>query len=256
MGSETNIEKFMDKFMTQFEKKGIVVFTGAGLSTASGIKDFRGDNGLYKENINAEEILSHNFFMNYPEQFYEFFRNKLLNTSVLPNLAHLLITELEKEGYVTSVITQNIDGLDSKSGTKNVIELHGNAEKFYCMNCHKEYTLDDILKMDLVPRCNECNYIIRPDIVLYGEQLDNFKLMSAKNAVKYATTLLVIGSSLKVNPAASLVHDFLVDARFSHNKKLFIVNKGETDYDDFVKDSKYDGDVIEFAKVLKKYMNN
>ena len=253
MNYKEKLDEFMEKFMTQFEKKGIVVFTGAGLSTASGIKDFRGDNGLYKENIDAEAILSHDYFINHPKEFYKFFRENLLNTNIKPNQAHLLISELEKEGYVNAVITQNIDGLDKEAGTKNVIDIHGDVKKFYCTNCNREYTLEEIEKMDLVPKCLDCNSIIRPDIVLYQEQLDNYKLMSAKSAVHYATTLLVIGSSLKVNPAASLVHDFLVDARFNHNKKLFIVNKGETDYDGFVKDSKYDGDVIEFAKILKIY---
>lgn len=246
-----NINEFIKIFMPQFEKKGIVVFTGAGLSTASGIKDFRGINGLYKENINAETILSHNFFVKHPKEFYKFFRANLLNTNIKPNIAHELIAELEKEGYVNSIITQNIDGLDSKAGAKNVVELHGNAENFYCTNCHKKYNMQEIQDMDLVPNCPKCNSIIRPDIVLYDEMLDEYKLMSAKNAVNYATTLLVIGSSLKVNPAARLVHDFIVNARFDKNKKLFIINQGETDYDGFVKDSKYDGDVIEFVKVLK-----
>lgn len=247
-----SLDEFMDKFIPQFEKKGIVVFTGAGLSTASGIKDFRGDNGLYKENINAEEILSHDYFLNNKKEFYKFFKEKLLNKEVEPNIAHKLIAELEHDGYVTAVITQNIDNLDRLAGSKNVIELHGNANRFYCTHCGKEYSTSDIENMGFDPVC-DCGYIIRPDIILYGEVLDTFKLMAARDAVKNATTLLVIGSSLKVNPAASLVHDFLVDARFDKNKKLFIVNKGETDYDYFAKDSKYDGDVIEFVKKLKDY---
>lgn len=256
MEKDLNINEFMEKFIPQFEKKGIVVFTGAGLSTASGIKDFRGENGLYKENINAETILSHNYFINHPEEFYDFFRNNLLNNNVKPNLAHKVIAELEHLGYVNTIITQNIDGLDLLAGSNNVIEIHGNATKFYCTGCKKEYSLEDINNMEMVPKCTNCNSIIRPDIVLYDEQLDGYNLMSAKTTVSYATTLLVIGSSLKVNPAARLVHDFLVDARFDKNKKLFIINKGETDYDGFVKDSKYDGDVIEFAKTLKKFINH
>lgn len=248
-----DLEQFINDFLLQLEKKCVVVFTCAGISTASGIKDFRGEHGLYKENINAEEILSHSFFEKFPKEFYEFFRDNLINESIKPNEAHLLISELEKKGYVKSVITQNIDGLDIKAGIKNVIELHGNAERFYCVGCNKKYSIDDIISMDLVPRC-ECGCVIRPDIVLYEEALDSYDLMSARDEIRRAKTLLVIGSSLKVNPAASLVHDFIVDMRFDKDKKLFIVNKGKTDYDFFAKDFKYDGDVIDFSKKLKKYI--
>lgn len=244
------MDEFINSFVEQLEKKNLVVFTGAGMSTASGIKDFRGTNGLYKENVNAETILSHTYFMRYPEEFYKFFRDKLIN-EVKPNEAHYLIKELEEKGYVNALITQNIDNLDNIAGTKNVIELHGNAENFYCIKCNKKYTIEDIKKMDLVPKC-ECGNILRPDIVLYEEPLDNFKLMHAKEEIKKAKTLLVIGSSLLVNPAATLVHDFIVDMRFNKEKKIFIVNKGKTAYDGFVKDTKYDGDVIEFTKALRK----
>jgi NAD-dependent deacetylase len=244
------MDEFIDSFIEQLEKKNVVVFTGAGMSTASGIKDFRGSNGLYKENVNAETILSHTYFMRYPEEFYKFFRDKLIN-EVKPNEAHYLIKDLEEQGYVNALITQNIDNLDRIAGTKNIIELHGNAENFYCIKCNKKYSIDDIKKMDLVPKC-ECGNILRPDIVLYEEPLDNFKLMHAMEEIKKAKTLLVIGSSLLVNPAAALVHDFIVDMRFNKDKKLFIVNKGQTAYDGFAKDTKYDGDVIEFTKALRK----
>ena len=246
------LDKFIEDFMNQMNKKNIVVFTGAGLSTASGIKDFRGENGLYKENINAETILSHSFFINNPKEFYKFFRENLIN-KVKPNEAHLLISELEKKGYVNSVITQNIDNLDKKAGTRNVIELHGNAENFYCTKCNKKYKLEDIINMDIVPICT-CGNIIRPDIVLYEEQLDMYILMHAMEEIKKATTLLVIGSSLKVNPAASLVHNFIVDMKFDKEKKLYIINKGKTDYDYFVPDTKYDGDIIEFVKKIKRHI--
>ena len=244
------MDEFIDSFIEQLEKKNVVVFTGAGMSTASGIKDFRGSNGLYKENVNAETILSHTYFMKYPEEFYEFFRDKLIN-EVKPNDAHYLIKDLEEQGYVNALITQNIDNLDNIAGTKNVIELHGNAENFYCIKCNKKYTINDVKEMDLVPKCT-CGGILKPDIVLYEEPLDNYKLMHAMEEIKKAKTLLVIGSSLLVNPAAALVHDFIVDMRFNKDKKLFIVNKGQTAYDGFVKDTKYDGDVIEFTKALRK----
>lgn len=246
-----SLDKIVDNFIEQLKKKNVVVFTGAGMSTASGIKDFRGEKGLYKENINAETILSHSFFEKYPKEFYKFFRENLINENIKPNEAHLLISELEKEGYINSVITQNIDNLDKKAGTKNVIELHGNAENFYCTKCNKNYKLEEIINMDLVPTC-ECGNIIRPDIVLYEEPLETYNLMHSMDEIKNAKTLLVIGSSLKVNPAASLVHNFIVDMRFNKEKKLYIINKGPTDYDAFAKETKYDGDIIEFVKKLKK----
>ena len=240
--------KFMYNLTPFLKNKNIVVFSGAGLSTASGIKDFRGKNGLYKENINAEEILSHHFMLNNPIEFYKFFRENLINGNVKPNLMHEVISLLQNDGVVSGIITQNIDGLDNIAGSSNVIELHGNASRFYCMNCNKEYS--DISTFDLVPKCN-CGGMIRPDIVLYEELLDNYLLMSAKDKIKYANCLLVIGSSLKVNPAASLVHDFIVEKRFKNDKKLFIINMGATDYDYFA-DYKYDGDIIEIAKEIEK----
>ena len=246
-----DIEKFTNDFINELKKKNVVVFTGAGMSTSSGIKDFRGEKGLYKENINAETILSHSFFINNPKEFYKFFRENLINENIKPNEAHLLISKLEKEGYINALITQNIDNLDKKANTKNVIELHGNAENFYCTKCKKKYNLEEIINMDLVPMCT-CGSIIRPDIVLYEEQLDMYDIMHSKEEIKHAKTLLVIGSSLKVYPAAQLVKDFIVESRFDKEKKLFIVNKGKTDYDGFAKETKYDGDIIEFTKVLKE----
>ena len=240
-------KEFMDNFIPFLEKKGIVVFSGAGLSTASGIPDFRGKNGLYNQNINAEEILSHHFMLENPLEFYKFFRDNLVCSAYKPNLMHKVISLLQKDGVVSGIITQNIDGLDIMAGSQ-IIELHGNANRFYCMNCYKEYS--DISSMDLVPKCT-CGGIIRPDIVLYEEGLDNFLLMSSKEKIKYANCLLVIGSSLRVDPAASLVHDFIVEKRFKRNKKLFIINMGETAYDYFA-DYKYDGDMIVIAKEIEK----
>ena len=215
-------KEFMDNFIPFLDKKGIVVFTGAGLSTASGIPDFRGKNGLYNQNINAEEILSHHFMLEKPVEFYKFFRDNLVCSSYKPNLMHKVISSLQEKGIVSGIITQNIDGLDIMAGSQ-VIELHGNANRFYCAACGKQYS--DISFIDLVPRCS-CGGMIRPDIVLYEEDLDNFLLMSAKEKIKWANCLLVIGSSLNVTPAASLVHDFIVDKRFKKNKKLCIVNMG------------------------------
>ena len=248
-----NIDDFVEEFAKQIVKKKIVAFTGAGMSTASGIKDFRGENGLYKENINAEEILSLKYFVEHPKEFYEFYRkNLLISDNIKPNMAHELIKQYQENGFVDSIITQNIDGLDIKAGCKNVIELHGNASKFYCTKCHKKYSVEQIKEMDTVPICDECKSIIRPDIVLYTEKLEISKLWFAKQYISSANTLLVIGSSLKVNPAASMVHDFIVDARHNKNKELFIINKGKTDFDGFKNINRYDGDIIDFVKTLRK----
>ena len=212
-------DEFVSVLDEAFSRKGMVVFTGAGLSTASGIKDFRGKNGLYKENVNAEEILSHHFFVSNPEEFYRFYRDNLINEDVKPNLMHKLISSMQKEGIVSGIITQNIDGLDKMAGSKDVIELHGNASRFYCTKCKKKYSLEDIKSMDLVPRC-ECGGIVRPDIVLYEEPLDMSAIWTSQEKINFARNLLVIGTSLKVNPAAALVHDFVVEKRFDKNKKL------------------------------------
>lgn len=244
------LNEFVKELNSSLSEKRMVVFTGAGLSTASGIPDFRGKNGLYKENIDAETILSHNYFIEHPEKFYIFYREKLINEGIKPNLMHEVIADLQKEGYISGVITQNIDGLDTMAGTKDVIELHGNANNFYCMNCKKKYSLNDIKEMDIVPKC-KCGGIIRPDIVLYEESLDWNVLWSSQEKIDNAKNVLVIGSSLKVNPAASLLHDFVVEKRRYKDRKLFIINQGETDYDYFA-DYKYDGNVIDVAKKIKK----
>lgn len=244
------LNEFVKELNSSLDEKRMVIFTGAGLSTASGIKDFRGKNGLYNENIDAETILSHHYFTEHPEKFYIFYREKLINEGIKPNLMHEVICNLQKEGYVSGIFTQNIDGLDTMAGTKDVIELHGNANHFYCMNCKKKYSLDDIKEMDIVPKC-KCGGIIRPDIVLYEESLDMNALWSSQEKICNAKNILVIGSSLKVNPAAGLLHDFVVEKRRHKDKKLFIINQGETDYDYFA-DYKYDGDVIEVAKKIKK----
>ena len=245
------LNQFVKELENRFDKKGIVVFTGAGLSTASGLKDFRGKTGLYNDNIDAERILSLPFFKENPNEFYDFYREHLLiDDSIKPNLAHEMISDLEKEGIVSSVITQNIDGLHQRAGSKNVIEVHGNPG-FYCMNCNKRYDSNYIKSTTGIPFC-ECGGIIRPDIVLYYEGLDDFKWRQAQDAITYAKTLLVIGSTLKVNPSSRLVHDFIVGCRTGRDKdkKLFIINMGPTDYD-YYADYKYDGDVIEVAKKIK-----
>lgn len=250
-----NIEDFTDEFIKQCKKGNMVVFTGAGMSTASGIKDFRGDNGLYKENVNAEEILSLTYFKNHPKEFYEFYRKFLIvNKDVKPNKAHELLKKLEDDGLIKGIITQNIDGLDKKAGCSKVIEIHGNGVTFSCPTCHKRYNSDDIISSTNVPVCSKCNQVLKPDIILYEEMLDSFKLMQSRKLVNNATTMLVIGSSLVVNPAASLVHDFLVNMKFDRtkSKKIFIINKGSTAYDGFSDIIRYNGNIIDFVEEFQR----
>lgn len=244
------LDEFMNALIPYIEKGNMVVFTGAGLSTASGIKDFRGKNGLYKENIDAEEILSHHFFMEHPKEFYEFLRDKLINDGIEPNLMHKVIAELQKEEKISGVITQNIDGLDTMAGTEGVLEVHGSIAEFYCMGCNKRYALKDIIGMDTVPKCS-CGSIIRPDIVLYGE-MPRYE-SDARALIFNAKSLVVLGSTLVVDPVAEWVKTFAkTSGRNRTDRKLFIVNMGRTALD-YLADYKYDGDIIEVAKEIENY---
>lgn len=202
--------------------KNIVVFTGAGISVPSGIPDFRSKDGLYKKKTeyDKEEILSHHYFLSHPESFYQFFKKEMIYPNALPNQAHFWITELEKYKNVT-IITQNIDTLHQQAGSKNVLELHGNIQEYYCMKCKKEYT-KDVLKKTL-PMC-QCKGLIRPNIVLYGEALDEETLNESIFAILRADMVIVIGSSLVVNPAATLLSYYQGD-------KFVIINKDQTKYD-------------------------
>lgn len=248
-----SLDEFISKFSDRIPEKRIAVLTGAGMSTASGIKDFRGKDGLYTENIDAETILSHEFFENNPDEFYNFFRNHLmLDPSIKPNLAHELIKEYEDEQIVNGIITQNIDGLHKVVGSKNVVEIHGNANKFYCVGCKRRYSVDDIRNMDNVPLCPECGNIIRPDIVLYNETPRTIDKWTTQQILDTANTLLVIGSTLRVDPIRGFVHDYLVTSMTRPNRRIFIVNQGETYYDNFKDIYKYDGDIIEVAKELQR----
>ena len=223
----------LDEFIKELKPyldKDMVIFTGAGLSTASGIKDFRGKNGLFKEKINAEEILSHHFFMENPIEFYKFFRDKLINDNVKPNLMHEVIM----------------------AGTKNVIEIHGNAQEFYCIECGIKHNLSYVNETDEVPTCRKCGGILKPNIVLYEEPLNQIEIWDSQKLIKSAKSMLVLGSTLRVNPAAGLVEEFVEYKEKDESKKLFIVNMGATNYDQQA-DYKYDGDIIEVAKKIKEY---
>ena len=201
----------------------IVFFTGAGLSTASGIPDFRSATGLYKNVYRAEEMLSHTFYMNDPELFYEFYKEKMLYPDAKPNYAHEFMAKLQEKKNV-AIVTQNIDGLHQEAGSKTVYELHGSVHRNYCTKCHKFFDLDYIINCKGVPKCDECGNIIKPDVVLYEEGLDDETVTKAIHAINQADVLVVCGTSLVVYPAASFIRYFKGDT-------LAIINKDATSYD-------------------------
>lgn len=194
------------------ESSRIVFFGGAGTSTESGIPDFRSAAGLYQEigqrGYSPEEMLSRPFFDREPELFYEFYRSKMLYPDVQPNPVHELLAELEQQGKLQAIITQNIDGLHQKAGSHNVLELHGSVHRNYCMECKRQYTLSDVLVQSGVPRCPVDGGIIRPDVVLYGESLDGEVIDRAVAALMSADLLIIGGTSLTVYPAAGFITYF------------------------------------------------
>ena len=206
----------------------IVFFGGAGVSTESGIPDFRSESGIFKSlekyGYTPEYLVSHSYYLDHTEEFYEYYKENLVFNDAEPNPAHLKLAELEKIGKLKAVITQNIDGLHQKAGSSNVLELHGSIHRNYCQICNKEYDLDYILNSNGIPRC-ECGGIIKPDVVLYEEPLNNFVLNSAVNYISNADTLIIGGTSLVVYPAAGLINYF-------NGSKLVLINKSETPYDD------------------------
>jgi NAD-dependent deacetylase len=206
----------------------IVFFGGAGVSTESGIPDFRSSEGIYSkridQKISPEEIISHSFFKRNTEEFFKFYKENMIYTDVKPNTAHIVLAELEREGKLKAIVTQNIDGLHQMAGSKNVLELHGSIHRNYCENCGKKYSLDYIINSDGVPRCTECNGIVRPDVVLYEESLDMEVLERAVDFIQKADVLIVGGTSLVVYPAAGLI-------RYYGGDKLILINKSETPYD-------------------------
>lgn len=207
------------------ESNNIVFFGGAGVSTESGIPDFRSVDGLYNQKYDypPEEILSHTFFNAHTEYFYDFYRDKMLVLDAEPNAAHLKFAELEQAGKLTAVVTQNIDGLHQKAGCKNVFELHGSVHRNYCTSCHKLYNAEYIKNSKGVPRCN-CGGIIKPDVVLYEEGLDDNTVSGAINAIKNADCLIVAGTSLNVYPAAGFI-------RYFCGKYFVLINRDPTPAD-------------------------
>lgn len=200
----------------------IVFFGGAGVSTESGIPDFRSADGIYhqKYKYSPEQVVSHSFFMRYPEAFYEFYKEKMMALDAKPNPAHIKLAELEKAGKLSAVVTQNIDGLHQAAGSKTVYELHGSIHRNYCMKCGKFYDAEYVKSCTGVPRC-ECGGTIKPDVVLYEEGLDQNTIQGAVQAIAQADTLIIGGTSLVVYPAAGFIDYF----RGSH---LAVINKSET----------------------------
>lgn len=203
----------------------IVFFGGAGVSTESGIPDFRSRDGLYNQKYDypPEVILSHSFFMKKPSEFYRFYRDKMLCLDAKPNAAHIALAKLEKMKKLKAVITQNIDGLHRAAGSNVVLELHGCVYRNYCMKCGKEYGVDAIMGSEIVPHC-ECGGIIKPDVVLYEEPLDSYITDMALAYVQAADVLIIGGTSLSVYPAASLVNYYM-------GSKLVLINKTPTPMD-------------------------
>ena len=200
------------------ESEDIVFFTGAGISVPSGIPDFRSADGLYTNDLRAESIISHSYFMSHPKEFYKFYKDKMVYEDAEPNIAHKWIAKLEESGKSKGVITQNIDGLHLMAGSKNVVEIHGSIYRNHCMKCHKSYTLKDILK-DEIPLC-ECGGMIKPDVVLYEEALEYQDIIKAISMIEKADTLIIIGTSLSVYPAAGFIDYF-------NGRHLIVLNKGE-----------------------------
>lgn len=207
------------------ESRSIVFFGGAGVSTESGIPDFRSADGLYnqKYDVPPEELLSHEYFFEHTGKFFEFYREKMLCLDAKPNKAHLKLAELERAGKLTAVITQNIDGLHQAAGSKNVYELHGSVHRNHCENCGKFYGFEEIYDMKGIPRC-ACGGVIKPDVVLYEEGLDQTTIQLSVQAIAKADMLIIGGTSLAVYPAAGLVD-------YYRGRKLVLINKSKTQKD-------------------------
>jgi NAD-dependent deacetylase len=219
------MNKYEEFYDVVKNSENIVFFGGAGVSTESGIPDFRSVDGLYNQQYDypPETILSHSFFMENTEEFYRFYRKKMICPDAKPNAAHIKLAQLEEKGVLSAVVTQNIDGLHQAAGSKRVYELHGSVHRNYCMKCRKKYSVDYILESEGVPRC-ECGGIIKPDVVLYEESLDNDTVNGAVEAISKADTLIIGGTSLNVYPASGLI-------RYFRGKHLVIINMSPTPAD-------------------------
>ena len=221
-----NIEKLKELIDSH---NNIVFFGGAGVSTESDIPDFRSATGLFSEKLNRnfspEQLVSHTFFMRYPEDFFKFYKDKLTYQDAKPNNAHKALAKLEEIGKLKAVVTQNIDGLHQMAGSKTVYELHGSVHRNYCTKCHKFFDLDSMLALDgNIPHCDKCGGVVKPDVVLYEEGLDNATIEGAIRAISSADLLIIGGTSLVVYPAASFIN-------YYRGKDMVLINKSSTGYD-------------------------
>lgn len=221
-----NIEKLVEIIKNS---NNIVFFGGAGVSTESNIPDFRSSSGLFNEKLNKnftpEQLVSHTFFNRYTKDFFKFYKDKLIYTDAKPNNAHLALVELEKSGKLKAIITQNIDGLHQMAGSKNVIELHGSVHRNFCTNCNKFFNLTDMINLNgTIPYCDKCGSIVKPDVVLYEESLDDDVISKAIYYLSNADLLIIGGTSLVVYPAASFINYF-------NGNTVVLINKSSTGYD-------------------------
>ena len=205
-----------------------VFFGGAGMSTESGIPDFRGASGIYNQKLNKtfspEEMASHNFFVRHPEEFFAFYRERFVYLNAKPNAGHFALAELERRGILSAIVTQNIDGLHQLAGSKVVHELHGSIRRSYCVKCGAKYGVEFVMENIPVPHCEKCGGIVKPDVVLYGESLDDNVIAASIQAIMDADTLIVGGTSLIVYPAAGLIDYF-------RGRHLILINKTATHAD-------------------------
>ena len=224
----------------------ICVFTGAGISCPSGIPDFRSADGLYNQDglnsYSPEQIISHSFFVAHTDMFYRFYKDKMIYENAKPNLAHKYFAALEKSGKDVSVVTQNIDGLHQAAGSSRVYELHGSVHRNFCTKCHKFYGLDYILSNAGIPLCSECGSVVKPDVVLYEELLNETVINGAIEAISRCDLMIVIGTSLTVYPAASFI-------RYFKGEKLVLINKSSTQFDDMA-DLSFNEDIIEVIEKI------
>ena len=214
-----------------FSDKKVVVITGAGISTLSGARDFRGDDGLYTNGVNVEKLLTSSYVMQHPEEFYEFYSTQMMFDDLEPNIIHRVLAKLEEKKLIEGIITQNLDMLHEKAGSKNVINLHGDGDKFSCTKCHTQYNSEDFINYHGQCNCESCNGFIRPDIVMYDEKLDHRRYLDAIRMINTADVLVVLGSSLTVTDIRGLLNIFT--HADDPDNVLYIVNDKPTHYDGY-----------------------
>ena len=229
------------------ESHSIVLFTGAGISVPSGIPDFRSADGIYNQKTkfkaSPEEIISHSFFLNNTDDFYSFYKEKMCYPKAEPNAAHKYFADLEKKGKNVIVVTQNIDGLHQKAGSKTVYELHGTIHQNFCMKCGRLFGLDYVMKAPGIPYCDKCHGIVKPNVVLYEEGLDEDTIQRSIHAIMTCDTLIIIGTSLRVYPAAGFI-------RYFRGRYVVVINKDATGYDSNC-DLVFNEDVINVINHIK-----